>query len=131
MLPAPNYFQGFTKKQARQVKKALKAKAAAKAWVRVALASDWVTRHRLYNRIADWRVQKWVKQLMTPDELLHGESLAHPPLYVICLPDKVGRGNRGQQLTLHHFWRRATRKMHFKADVQMSLHAYFTSASVQ
>ena len=57
MLPAPVYFQGFTKKQTRAVKKALKAKAEAKAWVRVALANDWVTRHHLYNRIADWHVQ--------------------------------------------------------------------------
>ena len=131
MVPAPVYFQGFTKKQTRAVKKALKAKAEAKAWVRVALANDWVTRHRLYTRIADWRVQKWVKQLMAPDELIYGESMARPPLNVICLPDKLGRANRGQQLTLHHFWRTATRKMLFRADVQMSLHTYFTSASKQ
>ena len=77
-------------------------------WLR---ASDWVTRHRLYNKMKRMRtyfgVCRRLKKLMSPDELLEGAAMSMP------LPDTLPiplRNKTMRQLTLHHYWRKAPAK---------------------
>ena len=93
-------------------------------WLRT---SDWVTRHRLYNKMKGMRshfhICRRLKNIMSPDELLEGKatSMQMPDDMAIPLHDKSMK-----QLTLRDFWRNvpARRKSSERRMQQLPLHHF-------